>query len=67
VREVIMNLTEIRNRAAELGLAGVARLRKAELIQAIQRAEGNNACYGAEWRQSCGEVRCCWRSDCLKE
>ena len=62
-----MNIQEVRERAAALGLAGVSKMRKAELIQKIQQAEGNNPCYGAEWRQSCAEMECCWRSDCLKE
>lgn len=62
-----MNLQEIRDRASSLGLTGIGKLRKAELIRKIQEAEGNNPCYGAEWRQSCGETACCWRGDCLKE
>ncbi len=62
-----MNMTEIRDRAVAVGLAGVGKLRKAELIRAIQQAEGNNDCYGADWRHGCGEMLCCWRGDCLKE
>ena len=62
-----MNMQEIRDRATTAGLVGVGKLRKAELIRKIQQAEGNDACYGAEWRQGCGEVHCCWRADCLKE
>jgi len=62
-----MNMNEIRERAAAVGLAGTGRLRKAELIRKIQQAEGNSPCYGAEWRQSCAEMFCCWRSNCQKE
>ena len=62
-----MNMTEIRGRAEGLGLAGVGKLRKADLIRRIQQAEGNNSCFGAEWRQDCAEMFCCWRDDCLKE
>lgn len=62
-----MNMQEVRERAAAAGLAGVGKLRKAELIQRIQQAEGNNPCYGAEWRLSCDQTECCWRQDCLKE
>ena len=62
-----MNMAEVRERAAVAGLIGVGKLRKAELIQKIQQAEGNNSCYGAEWRQQCAEMFCCWRGDCLKE
>lgn len=62
-----MNMPEIRQKAEEVGLKGVGKLRKAELIRKIQQAEGNNPCYGAQWRQQCGEMDCCWRSDCLLE
>jgi len=62
-----MNMAEIRQRAEALGLTGVGKLRKVELIHRIQQSEGNNPCYGAEWRQSCNEMFCCWRSDCQKE
>ncbi len=62
-----MNMQEIRERAAAVGVGNVSRLRKMELIQRIQQAEGNNPCYGADWRQQCAEMFCCWRSDCQKE
>lgn len=62
-----MNMQEIRERAAAVGVAGAGKLRKAELIQKIQQVEGNNPCYGAEWRGQCAEFSCCWRADCLKE
>jgi hypothetical protein len=62
-----MNMQELRERAAAIGLAGIGKLRKAELVRRIQLAEGNNPCYGAEWRQHCAEMFCCWRSDCSKE
>ena len=62
-----MNMTEVRERAAAVGLTGVGKLRKAELIRKIQEAEGNNSCYGADWRHACVEMFCCWRDDCLKE
>jgi hypothetical protein len=62
-----MTMAEIREKAAVLGLTGIGKLRKVELIQQIQLAEGNNPCYGAEWRHRCAEMFCCWRSDCLKD
>lgn len=62
-----MNMQDIRERAAAMGLVGVGKLRKADLIQKIQQTEGNDPCYGADWRQSCAEMHCCWREDCLKE
>jgi hypothetical protein len=62
-----MNMQDIRDRAAAMGLAGIGKLRKADLIQKIQQSEGNDPCYGAEWRLNCAEMHCCWRDDCLKE
>lgn len=62
-----MNMKEVRERAAVAGLTGTGKLCKADLIRRIQQSEGNNPCYGADWRQSCAEMFCCWRSDCLKE
>ncbi|HEY7746805.1 MAG TPA: hypothetical protein VIA07_10735 [Desulfuromonadales bacterium] len=35
------------------------------MIRAIQRAEGNQDCFGAAWRFDCQQVDCCWRADCL--
>lgn len=60
-----MNLSEIRARSRILGMAGTAKLKKAELIRAIQRAEGNPDCFGASWRFDCPQLACCWRQDCL--
>jgi hypothetical protein len=65
--EAVMNMTEIRERAATVGIGSISKLRKAELIREIQRTEGNNPCYGIDWRHSCAEMFCCWRDDCLKE
>jgi len=61
-----MNMKAVRERAVKLGLVGTGKLSKADLVRAIQRAEGNPSCYGADWRQQCPELVCCWRSDCLK-
>ncbi len=60
-----MKVTEIRERGQAMGMAGLAGLRKAELIRAIQLAEGNRECFGAAWRFDCPQLECCWRSDCL--
>jgi len=60
-----MNLSTIRERARDLQLTGVSKLRKPELIHAIQIREGNQPCFGIAWRHSCGQLDCCWRDDCL--
>ena len=62
-----MKLVEIRERAKQLGIKGAAKMRKGVLIRAIQEAEGNPQCFGAEWRFKCPEFQCCWRDDCLTD
>ena len=44
----------------------IGRQRKAELINSIQKAEGNIVCFGTERVQSCGEENCLWRDSCFK-
>jgi hypothetical protein len=38
---------------------------KAEIIRAIQSAEGNYACYGSAADGICDQGGCAWRDDCL--
>ncbi len=59
-----MNLSEIKDIAKEKGVAP-GKMKKDDLIRAIQREEGNNACFGTDAR-SCGQEGCLWREDCLK-
>lgn len=40
-------------------------MKKAELIKAIQRAEGNTDCFGAATSGECDQTNCLWREDCL--
>jgi len=61
-----MNMQEIRSKASQLGLQGISRLNKGDLVRAIQQAEGNTSCFGAEWRFECAQTDCCWRGDCQK-
>ena len=59
-----MTRNEIMERAKELQIKGGSKMKKGELIRAIQQAEANNACYGADWRYDCAEIGCLWRNDC---
>ena len=59
-----MKIEEVRQRAYSVGLQGISRMRKADLIRAVQRQEGNQPCYGASWRMECESHECCWREDC---
>ena len=41
------------------------RMKKADIVRSIQRAENNIECYGTERVNSCREEMCLWKSDCL--
>ncbi len=58
-----MRLDEVRKVAEQVGIKP-GRMRKADLIRAIQQAEGNQACYATGHSASCGQTQCCWRDDC---
>ena len=40
-------------------------MKKADIIRAIQGAENNIECYGTERVDTCQELGCLWRSDCV--
>ena len=58
-----MKWLDIQEKARALGVR-TARVKKPELIRAIQRAEGNFPCFGTA-RSDCDQKDCCWRDDCL--
>lgn len=58
-----MNMTQIRTMAKGLGVK-TGKLRKAELIRAIQKAENNPQCFNTNFSQECGQEQCLWREDC---
>jgi len=60
-----MRVVEIREIAKKNGIK-TAKLKKAELVRAIQEYEGNNACFQTGIT-SCDQLGCCWRSDCIVE
>ena len=60
-----MNMKEVRKRAADMGVRPQPR-RKADVIRAIQSAEGNTPCF-ATGRSDCDQARCYWREDCLSQ
>lgn len=59
-----MTNDEIRERGQQIGVPLTARMRKGEMIRAIQRAEGNQDCFGSPWRFDCPWTECCWKDDC---
>ena len=56
-----MKMQEIRARAKAVGVP--ANGSKAAVIHRIQKAEGNQSCFGT--KKSCNQYDCCWRDDCL--
>ena len=58
-----MNLTEVKSKAKEVGVS-VGKMKKPDLIRAIQVAEGNTDCFGMP-EGSCDQENCCFRNDCL--
>ena len=59
-----MNIPEIRIKAKALGLSP-GKMKKTELIHAIQVAEGCMPCFGRSDGQ-CSYTECCFMKDCLK-
>jgi hypothetical protein len=58
-----MNMTEIKTTAKGLGVQ-VGKMRKGDLIRAIQTKEGNFPCFETA-KEYCSQMACCWRDACL--
>jgi hypothetical protein len=58
-----MKLEEIKEIAKQLDIK-VAKLKKADLVRAIQLAEGNEVCFETGKASECAQAGCLWRSDC---
>jgi hypothetical protein len=58
-----MNMQQVKEIAKERGVKS-NNLKKVELIQAIQRVEGNEACYGTGRSAACDQAACLWKEDC---
>jgi hypothetical protein len=41
------------------------RAKRADLVRAIQSAEGNQQCFGSNSSGECGQEGCVWRDDCV--
>ncbi len=63
VAEKRMGMPEIRMKAKALGLTP-GNMKKAQLIHAIQTAEGNTPCFGRS-NGHCIYTDCCFMQDCL--
>ena len=60
-----MNLKDIKGIAQKQGVKA-GKMKKDEIIRAIQRAEGNFDCFGTAISSQCSQSDCLWREDCLK-
>ncbi len=58
-----MKLEEIKGIAKQHDFK-VGKMKKAELVRAIQSAEGNDPCFATTRASECGQPECLWRSDC---
>jgi hypothetical protein len=61
-----MDIREICHIAGQLGIHPAGK-EKADLIRAIQRAEGIDDCFGLAVVKECDETSCLWREDCIFE
>ena len=58
-----MKVEEIKEIAAQKGVK-IGKLKKMELVRAIQYTEGNNRCFDTGFAELCGQHSCLWREDC---
>jgi hypothetical protein len=58
-----MKVAEIKSKAKEMGI-NVNKMKKEQIIQAIQSKEGNFPCFRTA-NGSCEQADCLWRTDCL--
>ena len=58
-----MQLQQIKDIAKQSGVM-VGKMKKDEIIRAIQQAEGNSACFNTGTATVCGQTNCLWREDC---
>ena len=58
-----MNLSDVKAKAKKIGVKP-CRMKKADLIREIQKAERNLACFGTD-PYRCNQFSCYWRDDCI--
>jgi hypothetical protein len=59
-----MKMQEIKKMATAMGIT-LGKMKKTDLIRAIQSAEGNSPCFQTEAYDTCGQKDCCWHDDCM--
>lgn len=63
LEEIIMKMKEIHAKAKQFGVKSFGK-KKINIIRTIQLQEGNTACFQTA-PESCDQMECCWREDCL--
>lgn len=58
-----MKLVEIKEIAKQFGITA-GKMKKAELVRAIQQSERNEPCFETGKVDICQQVSCLWREDC---
>lgn len=58
-----MLVKEIRKIAKKKGVAA-NKMKKPDMVRAIQKAEGNYQCFQTGTKETCGQYGCLWREDC---
>lgn len=58
-----MKIEEIRRIAKQRDVK-TGKMKKGEIIRAIQEAEGNLVCFDTGKAAECGQANCLWREDC---
>lgn len=58
-----MKITTIKEKAKEVGVKP-GKIKKIDLIHAIQNAEGNTPCFSSVGAKECEEENCLWKEDC---
>jgi hypothetical protein len=58
-----MTMEEIREIAKKRGVKP-GKMKKRDLVRAIQDAEGNDPCFDTGKKDVCGQDACLWRKDC---
>lgn len=58
-----MKMTEVKAVAKERGVKP-GKLKKEDLVRAIQLSEDNPPCFNTNFSPDCGQDGCLWRPDC---
>ncbi len=61
-----MQLSEVKRIAGKHGIK-TGKMKKGEIIRAIQRSEGNFDCFGSALSGECTQADCLWKIDCLNK